>query len=100
MALEPILLRLAAVEKDIKELKEGLGLAFAQIQAVNRMVGDHLNFLIVKSILEHKGDRDLIIENVRLLTRNTPDTEFDKFIIPMIDANIKVYEEQVKEKEE
>ena len=97
--IDSTLLRLTAIEKDVKELKEGLGLAFAQIQAVNRMVGDHLNFLVVKSILEHKGDRDVIIEDVRLLVRSTPDAEFDKFIIPMIDANLKVYTEQVEKEE-
>ena len=93
-------MRILALENDIKEIKQGIGQAFIQLQATNRMLSDIFNYLVVKSVLNHKGNRDTVIEEMRLMNRSVGEKEFDKMVIPLIDANIKVYNEELSNKED
>lgn len=93
------LMRIIGIENDLKDIKQAVGQAFVQIQATNRMLSDIFNYLVVKSVLSHNGNRDAVIEEMKLLNRSVSDADFNKMVIPLIDANIKVYNEEIAKKE-
>ena len=93
-------LRIAALENDLKETKQALGQSFLEQQAMKRMLSDMYNYLTVKSVISNKGNRDAVIEEMKLLNRSTKEAEFNKMVIPLIDANIAVYVEEIKKNSE
>lgn len=98
--IDSTLLRLTALEKDVKELKQALGQSFLQIQAANRMLKDNFNYTLVKCVINNKGNRDAIIDEMKLYCKSTNENDFNRMVIPAIDANIKIYEKESKELEE
>ena len=93
-------LRIAALESDLKETKQALGQSFLEQQAMKRMLSDMYNYLTVKSVISNKGNRDAVIEEMKLLNRSTKEAEFNKMVIPLIDANISIYSEEIKKNQE
>ena len=97
--IDSTLLRLTALEKDLNEAKQALGQSFLQNQAMKQMLSNMYNYLTVKSVIDNKGDRDAIIEEMKVLNKTTSDADFDKMVIPLIDYNIKIYKENLDNKE-
>ena len=88
---------IVALEKDVKELQKGVGQLLVQLQATNKFLKNTMNYLTTKSVIEHHGDKEEVIAEMRLLYNDISDQEFDKMVLPSIDARIDIYNKQLKE---
>ena len=87
------LLRITALEKDLNETRQAMALLQVQYGAVNKMLVDIFNYLMVKSVIENEGNRDAVIEEMRLMNKTASDADFERMVIPAIDEHIRVYNE-------
>lgn len=99
--IDATLLRITSLEKEIQELKQGLGQSFLHQQSMQQMLKDMYNYLVIKSIINNKGNRDAIIEEMKLMNNSVPEKSFNATVLPLIDRNLEIYnKEHQKESEE
>ena len=88
-------IRIVALEKDVKELQQGVGQLFVQLQATNKILKNISNYLMTEAVMKHKGIREDIIADLRVLYGDFSDQEFEKIVIPGINARIKIYNDSI-----
>ena len=88
-------IRIAALEKDVKEIQQGVGQLFVQLQATNKILRNITNYLMTEAVMKHKGIREDIIADLRVLYSDFSDQDFEKVVLPGIDARIKIYNDSV-----
>ena len=88
-------IRIAALEKDVKEIQQGVGQLFVQLQATNKILRNISNYLMTEAVMKHKGIREEIIADLRVLYSDFSDQDFEKIVLPGIDARIKIYNDSI-----
>ena len=100
MAIDRLLERIANIESDIGSIKHDIGILINNLQTVQNVTNNINNYLISMIISENDGDREIILNEVKVLYKGVPDNIFNDNIVPIIDKMIEFYnntEKVVKE---
>ena len=91
MAIDRLLERIANVESTVESIKHDIGILIENLQTVQVISNNIINYLITVIISDNDGDRDAVIKEVKLLYNGIPDKLFNENMVPVIDKMIEVY---------
>ena len=91
MAIDRLLERIANVESGIETIKHDIGVLINNLQTVQIISNNIINYLISMIISDNDGDRELVIKEVKLLYNGIPDKVFNENMVPVIDKMIEIY---------
>jgi hypothetical protein len=91
MAVDRLLERIANVESGVEAIKHDIGILIDNLQTVQCISNNIINYLISMIISDNDGDREVVIKEVKFLYKGIPDKLFNENMIPIIDKMIEIY---------
>jgi hypothetical protein len=91
MAVDRLLERIANVESSVEAIKHDIGILIDNLQTVQCISNNIINYLISMIISDNDGDRDVVIKEVKFLYKGIPDKLFNENMIQVIDKMIEIY---------
>ena len=91
MAVNKLLEKVTNLESSIEEIKQYIKVLMDNLQIVQNVTDNINSYLIMKIVTENNGDREIILEEVKMLYQGTSEKSFNENIVPMIDEMIAIY---------
>jgi hypothetical protein len=91
MAVDRLLERIANVESGVEAIKHDIGILIDNLQTVQCISNNIINYLISMIISDNDGDREVVIKEVKFLYKGIPDKIFNENMVPVIDKMIEIY---------
>jgi hypothetical protein len=91
MAVDRLLERIANVESGVEAIKHDIGILIDNLQTVQCISNNIINYLISMIISDNDGDRETVIKEVKFLYKGIPDKIFNENMVPVIDKMIEIY---------
>ena len=91
MAIDRLLERIANIESSIETIKHDIGILINNLQTVQCISNNIINYLISMIISDNDGDREVVIKEVKFLYKGIPDKLFNENMVPVIDKMIEIY---------
>ena len=78
MAVDKVLARLTDVESSIEDIKHDIEVLKDNLQTVQNITSNINSFLFMKIVTENDGDREIILEEVKMLYQGTSEKSFNE----------------------